>query len=190
MLKAYEFLATGFEPIEAIAPVDILKRGGIDVKLVSITGDLEVESNIGLRVKADVLFEDCDFSDAAVLMTPGGMPGASNLNSHKGVVEAMRRQYESGKLVASICASPMVLGTAGILQGKHATCYPGFEPYLKGAVTTGRLVEQDGNIITANSPGAAMPFGYRVLSVLKNEAVANDVAASMHYDQLCETLKR
>lgn len=186
-MKAYVFLATGFEPIEAVAPVDIIARGDVDVKLVSVTGSLEVASNIGLTVKADLLFEDADLSDADVLMTPGGMPGAANLNAHKGVVEAMRRQYESGKLVASICASPMVLGTAGILEGKKATCYPGFEDFLKGAVITGKLVEQDGNIITGNSPGAAMAYGFRVLAALRGEAVSKEVQQSMHYDQLMAT---
>lgn len=188
-MKAYVFLADGFEPIEAVSPVDILARGGVDVKLVSVTGEMEVKSNISLTIKADVLFEDADLSDADVLMTPGGMPGAANLNAHKGVVEAMRRQYESGKLVASICASPMVLGTAGILKGKKATCYPGFEDFLKGATITGKLVERDGNIITGNSPGAAMAYGFLVLATLKGEAVSVEVQQSMHYDQLCDTLR-
>lgn len=185
-MKAYEFLADGFEPIEAVSPVDILKRGGVDVVLVSITGSLYVSSNIGVVVKADVLFEDADLSDADVLMTPGGLPGATNLNAHKGVVEAFRKQYGQGKLVASICASPMVLGTAGIAKGKTVTCYPGFESYLEGAHITGGLVEQDGNVITGNSPGAAMPYGFHLLSVLMGDDVSKEVQQSMHFDQLME----
>jgi len=115
MAKVYEFLANGFEEIEALAPVDILRRGGIEVKTVSITGSEYAESSHGITVKADLVFEKAgDFSDADLLMLPGGMPGATNLKEHQGVREALLRQFNSGKLVSAICAGPMVLGSLGM----------------------------------------------------------------------------
>lgn len=185
MAKAYVFLATGFEAIEAVAPTDILRQGGVDVKFVSVTGNIEVKSNIGITIHADALFEDCgDFADADVLMMPGGMPGAQNLSNHEGLVKAVRRQYERGKLVAGVCAGPWVLGKAGVLNGKTATCYPGFEQYMTGANITGRLVERDGNVITGNSCMAAMPYGFLLLNILTDKATEDLWVGYMHYDQL------
>lgn len=141
MAKVYEFLANGFEEIEGLAPVDILRRGGIDATTVSITGSREVTTSHGVTILADTTFEDAgEMADADLLMLPGGMPGSTNLNAHAGVLSTMRRQFDSGKLVAAICAAPMVLGTAGILQGKRATCSPGFQKYLTGAEYTRRAV--------------------------------------------------
>lgn len=123
MPKVYEFLANGFEEIEGLAPVDILRRGGVDVKTISITGDLFVETSHGVTVKADIKFEDvADFNDADLLLLPGGMPGSTNLNAHEGVKTALKKQFEAGKRVGAICAAPMVLASCGILDGKKATC--------------------------------------------------------------------
>ena len=131
MAKVYEFLANGFEEVEALAPVDILRRGGVEVKMVSITGSNLVESSHGVVVKADLLFENItDFSDADLLMLPGGMPGSKNLNEHEGVRKALKEQFEKGKRVAAICAAPLVLASVGLLKGKKATIYPGMESYL------------------------------------------------------------
>ena len=111
MAKVYEFLANGFEEIEALAPVDILRRGGVEVHTVSVTGSEFVESSHGVTIKADMLFtRPEDYRDADLLMIPGGMPGSTNLNAHEGVRQAMLWQYNSGKRVAAICAAPMVLG--------------------------------------------------------------------------------
>ena len=128
MAKVYEFLANGFEEIEALAPVDILRRADVTVQTVSVTGSQLVESSHGVTIKTDLLFEQAgDFSDADLLMIPGGMPGSTNLNAHEGVRQALRRQYDAGRRVAAICAAPMVLASIGILQGKRATCSPGFK---------------------------------------------------------------
>ena len=161
MVKVYEFLANGFEEIEALAPVDILRRGGIDIKTVSITGSQYAESSHGITIKADLTFEEAgSFGDADLLMLPGGMPGAANLKEHQGVREAMLQQFNSGKLVSAICAAPMVLGSLGIVKGKKATCYPGFQQYLTDATYTARLVEHDGNVITGEGPAATFPYAY------------------------------
>ena len=140
MAKVYEFLANGFEEIEALAPVDILRRGGVEVHTVSVTGSEFVESSHGITIKADLQFtRPEDYRDADLLMIPGGMPGSTNLNAHEGVRQAMLWQYNSGRRVAAICAAPMVLGGIGILNGKKATCSPGFQKYLTGATYTAQL---------------------------------------------------
>ena len=145
MAKAYEFLANGFEDIEALAPVDILRRGGVEVKTVSISNSLMVKSANGITVKADLLFDEVDdFFDADILMLPGGMPGAANLNLHEELRKLLVEQNEKGKRLGAICAAPMVLGSVGVLRGKHATCYPGFEKRLTGAEYTGELCTIDG----------------------------------------------
>lgn len=181
MVKVYQFLATGFEETEALAPVDILRRGGVDVRTVSITGTEYVESAHHVIVKADLLFEDTDLSDADLLMLPGGMPGASNLNAHQGVCEAVLNQFNSGRRVGAICAAPMVLGSIGILKGKRATCYPGFEKYLDCKVYTERLVEEDGHIITGRGPGAAGEFGFTIAERLTSAECAAQLRQGMIY---------
>ena len=115
MAKVYEFLATGFEDIEALIPLDIMRRAGVDFKTVSITGDLYVESAHGVSIKADMLIEDADMSDADLIMLPGGLPGATNLNAHNGVKKAISEQNASGKMIGAICPASMVLGGNGLL---------------------------------------------------------------------------
>lgn len=186
MAKVYMFLANGSEEIESLIPVDVFRRGGVEVKTVSITGSEFVEMAHGVTLKADLKFEDADLSDADLLMLPGGLPGATNLNDHEGVRQAMLRQYESGKLVAAICAAPMVLGSLGIVKGKRATCYPGFEKYLDGATYTHELCTVDGNIITGEGPAATLPYAYTLLAMLTTEQTAHSVAEGMMYLHLME----
>lgn len=167
MPKAYEFLADGFEVIEAMVPVDILHRGEVDVELVSVNGSEFVTSNDGITVKCNLKIEDIkDWDDVDLLMIPGGMPGATNLTKHEGVRQAFLRQAQKGKKVAAICAAPMLLGAAGLLKGRKATCFPGFEQYLEGAQLTHEAVTVDGNITTAEGPGAAAKYGFCLLSQL------------------------
>ncbi len=165
MAKVYEFLADGFEDIEALAPVDILRRGGVDVVTISIMPTVDVVSAHGVTVKADRLFTTAtDYADADLLLLPGGMPGAANLKAHAGVAEALLAHAAAGRRIGAICAAPMVLGGLGLLQGLRATCYPGFEQYLDGATYTAQLVEEDGLITTGEGPAAALPYGYQLLS--------------------------
>lgn len=187
MAKVYEFLANGFEEIEGLAPVDILRRGGVEVVTVSITGKREVQSSHGITILADTTFEEGGrFDDADILLLPGGMPGSTNLNAHDGVRDAIRRQYESGKRVGAICAAPMVLGSLGILKGKHATCSPGFEKYMTGAEYTGELFTVDGNIITGEGPAATLPYAYKILSFFIGEEKSRVLQAKMQYAHLME----
>lgn len=186
MAKVYVFLADGFEDVEALIPIDVLRRGGVEVVTVSVMDDNQiVESAHGVQIVADTLAEDCDFSDADLLLLPGGMPGASNLYNNVRVREAVVAQHEVGKMVAAICAAPaVVLGQLGILNGKRATCYPGFEQLLQGADYTGELCTVDGNITTAEGPAAAFPFAYTLLAALTNEQTAQQIAVGMRYAHL------
>lgn len=137
MAKVYEFISNGTEEVEALIPVDVLRRAGADVCIVSTTGDLEVTTAHNVRIITDALIEDFEgFDDAYLLMIPGGLPGAENLCNHPLVREAIKKQYDNGKLVSAICAGPMIFGSLGISKGKRCTCYPGFEDYLDGATYT------------------------------------------------------
>ena len=182
--KVYQFMADGFEEIEALIPVDVLRRGGVDIKTVSIMGRLEVESAHGVTIKADMLFEDADLSDADLLMLPGGMPGASNLDAHEGVKAALVKQAEAGKKVSAICAAPFVLGKLGILKGKRATCYPGFEQYLEGATYTAALFTIDGNIITGEGPAATFPYAYAILEMFADKQTVENIKEGMRFNHL------
>ncbi|MGI6242065.1 MAG: DJ-1 family glyoxalase III [Prevotella sp.] len=187
MAKVYIFLANGFEEVEAMAPVDILRRGGVDIKTVSVTGSEYVESSHGVTMKADMLFNKVsDFEDADMLLLPGGMPGATNLNEHEGVRQALIAQNERGKRIGAICAGPMVLGSLGLLKGKKATCSPGFEKYLTGATYTAELVQEDGNIITGEGPAASFPYSYRILSYFVGEEKTAELQVKMQYAHLMD----
>lgn len=184
MAKVYQFMADGFEDIEALAPVDILRRGGLEVVTVSIMGHEMVTSTNGVCVKADVLFENACFDDADLLLLPGGLPGATNLKEHKQLADVLRQQAEAGRMIGAICAAPMVLGTMGLLQGRRATCYPGVEHTLHGAEYTGQLVTVDGNIITGEGPAAAFPYAYTLLAMLVGHDKAEEIQISMRYKHL------
>ena len=187
MAKVYVFLANGFEDVEALIPVDVLRRGGVEVVTVSVTGDSQVvESAHRVQMVADAMFEDCDFADADLLLLPGGMPGASNLNDHEGVRQALLDQAAAGRRVAAICAAPLVLGGLGLLRGKRATCYPGFEQTLEGATYTGELCTVDGLVTTGEGPAAAFPFAYALLSQLVSREVSDQVAVGMRFAHLMQ----
>lgn len=178
-MKIYQFLATGFEECEALATIDICRRAGIDTVIVSVTGDTIVTSAHDVRIAADCLFEDCDFSDADMLMLPGGMPGATNLLAHKGLCETIVSHYHAGRMLAAICAAPLVFGQLGLLDGIRATCYPGFEDQLPGAIVTEALVEKDGQFITAKGPGPAYSLGFAIVEHLCGKAVAGAIKDGM-----------
>ena len=179
MKKAIVFLANGFEEMEALGTVDILRRGGIEVTTVSITTDPVVIGAHNVPVTADTTLNNALLNDADALILPGGMPGASNLNDSEAVKEALLGQYREGRIVAAICAAPMVLGGLGLLKGRKATCYPGFEPKLIGANVTGEAVEVSDNVITGKGPGLVMNFGLALVAAIKNDAVAEEVAAGL-----------
>ena len=179
MKKVFIFLAEGFEETEAVATTDVLLRGGLDVTSVSITGNLLVTGAHGIAVNADTLFEDAYISSGDMLVLPGGMPGASNLNAHDGVKNALKQYAASGKKIAAICAAPLVLGGLDLLQGKKATAYPGFESTLKGATYINSPVVKDGNIITGRGPGFVFDFGLAIVEELAGKAKAYEVAEGL-----------
>ena len=185
MKKVYVFLADGFEDVEALIPVDVLRRGGVDVTTVSISDFPLVTSAHGVNIEADIMFEQGDFSDADLIFLPGGMPGASNLFAHKGVCKVVVDQFAAGRKVAAICAAPgVVLGQLGILEGKKATCYPGFEQMFDGATYTADLVTVDGNVTTAEGPAAAFPFAYELLAQLVDKKTSDQIAEGMRFKHL------
>lgn len=188
--KIYEFLATGFEEIEAFTPVTVMRQGGQDFKLVSLTGSLEVETANHSFVKADMLFEDSDFSDADMLMLPGGFPGAYNLKDHKGLGELLLRHNAAGKRIGAICAGPIVLGSLGLLKGKRATVWPSMEKFMEGATCTGNLIEEDGNIITAIGADASLPYNYRILSYFIEKEKVEELEGFMCYGQLRDFFRK
>lgn len=179
MTKAIVFLAEGFEEMEALGTVDILRRGGIGVITVSITDDKTVKGAHGISIAADATIGSMDLGSADALILPGGMPGSSNLDASDVVKDAIMKQYKAGRIVAAICAAPMVLGGLGILEGRKVTCYPGFEVKLCGAQATGRDVEIDGNVITGRGPGLVMKFALALVEALKGDAAAKEVAAGL-----------
>ena len=157
------FLADGFEEIEALTPVDILRRAGLSVKTVSVMDEQVVAGAHGVPVLADVMFDEVNAEDAEMILLPGGLPGATNLDAHQGLSQMILDFAKEEKPLAAICAAPLVFGNRGLLEGKKATCYPGFETYLKGAQYTAALVDKDGNFITGKGPGAAMEFAFAIV---------------------------
>ena len=184
MEKVYLFFAEGTEEVEALAVVDILRRAGVDVSIVSVTGDKMVKGAHGIRVEADMLEAEVDYSAAAMLVLPGGLPGAYNLAAHEGLAEGIMQQYKAGKPLAAICAAPLVYGRMGLLKGLKATCYPGFEENLEGATYTGTLVEQDGQFITGKGPAAVFEFGYAIAERLAGKDKAGAVRDGMLYNEV------
>lgn len=176
------FLADGFEEIEALATVDVLRRAGVQVTTVSINPAGLVTGAHGIPVMADVLFEQAQYADADMLILPGGTPGAANLDAHEGLRRLITAHAEAGKWLAAICAAPMVYGHMGLLSGRKATCYPGFEGELDGAAYTAAPVEKDGNIITGKGPAVVLPFAYALAEVLVGGEIVAQVKAGMLYN--------
>ncbi len=174
----YVFLANGFEEVEALTPVDILRRGGVEVKTVGIGGKTVTGSH-GIPVTADLTEDEIDYTALSGVVLPGGMPGTKNLDASETVKTALVAADEQGALIAAICAAPSVLGHAGLLRGKRATCFPGFESELDGATVCTDLAVTDGNVVTGKGAGAALPFALAVLAVLKGDAEAAKVQSTL-----------
>jgi protein deglycase len=173
------FLAEGFEEIEAITVIDVLRRAAIDTLVVSITGKTEVTGSHGILVKAEVLFEEVDFERVEGMILPGGMPGSRNLKNHEGLNQRLTKFNQERKLLGAICAAPMVLGELGILNGKNVTCYPGFDQYLGLANLKSDPVVEDLNIITGCGAGAAIQFALRIVERLKGRELAEETGRKM-----------
>lgn len=181
MKKVYLFLANGFEEVEGLTVVDLLRRAGIECLTVSITGKIPVTSSHNIAIHADRLFEDGPLSDADMLVLPGGMPGTSSLLAHEGLRSLLLSYAADKKYIAAICAAPSVLGANGLLNGKRATCYPGFEQKLTGAAFSKDNVVIDGNIITSRGLGTAIEFALALITTLTDTHMATEVATSIQY---------
>lgn len=181
MKKTFLFLAEGFEEMEAIAVVDVLRRGGVDVQTVSIGEQKQVKSSHGVIITADHTFGEVRSEKAECLICPGGMPGAQNLGDFTPLVEWMQQQYDEDRHIAAICAAPALVLRHLKPKGRiRLTCYPGFEKYLPAdfEVSTEGVVT-DGKVITGKGPGFAVKFGLTVLEQLRSAEVAKEVAVGM-----------
>ncbi len=172
-------LAEGFEEIEAVSIIDVLRRAGFEVITVSVSGDLKVTGSHQIPVISDQLFEEVNYDLVDMIVLPGGMPGSKNLNNHTGLKNQIEKFNRKGKPLGAICAAPLVFGELGILNGKVATCYPGFENYLHGAEITGAATETSGNIVTGKGAGVAINFALKIVEMLKGIELANDLAKKM-----------
>ena len=182
MKTTYVFLADGFEEVEALTCIDVMRRAGMPVTTVSINPTLEVTGAHGVTVVADSLFDDeeNDYSEAEWLVLPGGIPGAPNLAAHEALCDVLNAQDERGGKIGAICASPaVVLAPLGILQGREAVCYPGMEATVEGVNWGKGAVAIDGNVVTGNGPAAAAPFALAMVAESMGRDVADQVAAGM-----------
>lgn len=179
----YLFLANGFEEVEALCPLDLLRRAGLEVTTVGVGGDTVVGAH-GIPVVADI--PDTLYRDAApeAIILPGGMPGARHLDESKTVDAALRVAAKNGAVLAAICAAPMVLGKRGYLQGKRATCFPGFEEFLQGAAlaSPNERVVTDGKTVTAAGMGVALEFGLALVRLFKGDAFAEELRRTVLAD--------
>lgn len=181
MAKVYAFLANGFETVEALCVVDCLKRAGVEAILVSTEETLNVVSAQNIGVVADIMLSECDFESADILFLPGGGPGTKSLKANEVVLNAVKKHYEGGKKVAAICAAPSILGKLGILSGRRATCFPGFEEECIGATMTGERVVTDGNVTTGKGMGTSMDMGLRLVEILCGKEASEKVAKTSQY---------
>ncbi len=176
----YTLLAEGFEEIEALTVVDILRRAELSVKTVSITDNTEVCGAHGIKVIADETICNTD-NDFDLIYIPGGYPGYVNLESSSKVTELIKNAYNSKKIVAAICAAPSILGKLGLLKGKTACCFPSFEEYLLGADVSFDDVCTDGNIITSRGAGTAHSLGFKIVEYFKGKECADKLKSAMLY---------
>lgn len=179
MKKIAVYLAEGFEEIEAISIIDVLRRAEFNVTTVSIEKYLEVTGSHGIKIIADKLFDDVDCEMPDMIILPGGMPGAANLNNHLGLREQILNFNESKKYLAAICAAPLVFGSLGILKDKKVTCYPGYENQLHGAIATGENMEVTDNIITGKGAGVAIKFALKIVEIFKGKVFADELGRKM-----------
>ena len=181
MSKVYVFLAEGFEEIEGLTVVDLLRRANIETEMVSVMEGKQIKGSHGIKVTADSMFADVDFSDADLLVLPGGMPGTLNLGNHEGLCELLKKQYAEEKMIAAICAAPSVFGQLGLLEGRVATCYPGFEEKLTGATVNEKTVVVDGHVVTAKGMGAAIDFSLKLIELLVDKETADAIGTGIIY---------
>lgn len=181
MSKIAIFFAQGYEEIEALTVVDVCRRLGITIDMVSVTDEMEVESSHRIVVKMDKTLSQLQFGEYDMLLLPGGMPGTTNLEACEPLMKQIDEFYANGKYVGAICAAPSIFGHRGFLKGRRACCYPSFESHLEGATVTKGPVEIDGNVITSCGMGTALDFGLAVAGLLVGEEEAQKLAEKIVY---------
>lgn len=181
MSKVYIFLADGFEDIEGLTVVDLMRRAGITVDTVSIKETREITTSHGIEMKTDRIFKETDFSDAQMLVLPGGMPGTKYLEEYKPLTELLTEVYNKNGKIAAICAAPSIFAKLGFLENRSATSYPSFMDKLNGANTCENPVVVDGNVTTSRGLGTAIPFALCLIAQLAGEDKAAEVAESIIY---------
>jgi len=183
MKNVLVFLAEGFEEIEAVTIVDLLRRANINCKTISITEKREVMGAHGVPFIADMLFDEKMCMEAIGLVLPGGMPGTINLQNHTGLTKVLEEFYKQNKFIGAICAAPMIFGKLGFVKDKKATIYPGMEEHLKEAECSTDMVCYDNHVMTSRAPGTAMAFGLKLIEVFAGEQKAKEVAKGLVYQQ-------
>ena len=171
----YMLLGTGFEETEAIAPLDLLRRAGVSVATVGINGKIVYGSH-GIGVEADIELHEMDLTNLEMIILPGGLGGVASIKASEAALNAVKFAYENNKFTAAICAGPTILAQLGITDGKKATCYPGCEDQMGGAIMVNAAAVTDGNIITGTSAGCAVPFGLALIAALKGQEAADAIA--------------
>lgn len=183
MSKVYIFLADGFEDIEGLTVVDLMRRAGIEITTVSVKDTKEVTTAHGITLLTDRLFKNTDFSGGDMLVLPGGMPGTVNLGAYEPLIELLKNYYTEGKKIAAICAAPSIFAKLGFLKGRRATSYPSFLDQQSGAVITEDPVVTDGNVTTSRGLGTAIDFALSLITQLLGEKKAEEIADSVLYSR-------
>ena len=188
MKKVSVILADGFEEIEALTAVDLLRRAQIYVDTVSITEEYTVHGAHGINVQTEDLFEEVNFVESDMIVLPGGMPGTLNLDAHSGVRRVVKDFFEEGKYIGAICAGPTVLANLGLLKGKRITCHPTVEQDIQGAVITKVPVTVDNNVITGRGAGAAVDFALKLIEVLAGSDKAKEIGEMIAYEKISKDI--
>lgn len=183
MCKVTVFIADGTEEVECLTIVDLLRRAGIDVRLVSIMQTEKILSSHKVTITADGRFDTEDFSDSDMLFIPGGMPGTKHMLEHEGLKALIKKFESEGKMLGAVCAAPSVLGQAGVLKGRKATCFPGWEDKLNCGEYTGTLVQRDGSVITGRGLGACIDEGIEIIRMLKGDEAALDIKTRIQHHE-------
>ena len=178
-MKVAVYFATGYEEVEALSVVDILRRGGIEVLMVGADGQKAVSSRNHVSINMDALVEEINHDEIDMMVLPGGVPGVNHLAENEILVKQLKEFKEKGKWLAAICAGPSILGNLGLLKGEQATCYPGYEEQLLGCEYLKEPVVVSNHIITAVGAGASLDFGYKILEMLKGKELSDKIRAAM-----------
>lgn len=182
MARAYIFLATGYEEVEMLTVVDMVRRANIDIDMVSVSDKREVTSSHNVTIVADKLISEIDFEEAEMLILPGGIPGTPNLEACQELCQALKKFAAEGKWVSAVCAAPTVLGNLGILDGHKATCYPSFAETIKCGEYVKQPVVVDDKVITSRGMGTCIEFAGEIITALENETLANDIKKAIIYN--------